>query len=508
MMKAQCRVLLLAAVLAMGVVAAARAQATSGRPRYVSIDLKDAPFEEALQQLFSERGIRSANYVLESEPPEGTRATVKVTRMGASEALTRVLGEYGMTYRWAHGTAWISRPPGRQESEPRLILYLRRNGDRTQLRLRASPYESGGEKLLWESPKDVRQSTHLFPSPSFAYAAISWWGSCDPIEMLGPRTLLVPLAGGDVKKIETPGMVRALAWTQDDELEIMGPKDKHWRFHPSTGTLTEQPLTGEEVLEAAYAAQVRALGEVVGRLKPPVALPTDDLQSLLRAGVWSSRSTGAQPQAAVSPDGQYAALAGAEAAVYIVEVATGDVRQKILPTRLVETESVGLGHLHWSQDSTRLLFTESHFHAARYHTMYGRVDSMPSVTDWTKLVREYSLASDQTRTLTIGCDAHEVPPEAADALLAGANPRDWDAADHQWRWGRTARKEADEWSPEEERKIRETLEAGERAFAARQRSRARRTWLYGSFTGAGVVLACGAVVLLAKRGRRGRANPA
>jgi hypothetical protein len=508
MVKAQCRVLLLAAVLAMGAIAAPRVQATSGRPAYVSVDLRDAPFEEALRQLFSGEMLRLANYVVESEPRGGTRATVKVTRMRATEALTAVLSQYGMTYRWVGHTIWISPEAERPEAERRLILYLRRNGDRTQLRLRASPYENGGEKLLWESPKDVRQSTHLFPSPSFTYAAISWWGSCDPIEMLGPRTLLVPLAGGEVKKIETPGMVRALVWTQDDKLEIVGSKDEHWRYHPSTGALTEEPLTGDGVLEAAYATQAQALERVLSKVKAPPGLPTDDLQSLLRAGVWSSRSTGAQPQAAVSPDGRYAALAGAEAAVYIVEVATGDVRQKILPTRLVDTESVGLGHLHWSQDSTRLLFTESHFHAARYHTMYSRVDSMPSVTDWTELVREYSLASDQTRTLTIGYDAHEVPPEAADALLAGSNPRDWEAADHQWRWGRTARKEADEWSPEEERKIRETLEAGERAFAARQRSRARRTWLYGSLTGAGVVLACGAVVLLAKRGRRGRANPA
>jgi hypothetical protein len=508
MAKGRSRALLLAAALVMGLSASPCAQATSGGVVLVSCDLRDAPFEEALRQLFSQQGLRSANYVLQSEPPKDARATARVTKKLPDEALSLVLREYGMTCRWVHSTAWISRADAGRESEPRLILYLRRNGHRTQLRLRASPYENGGEKLLWESPKDRTQSTYLFPSPSFRYAAVSWWGSHDPIEILGPRLLLVPLAGGEVNRIETPGVVQALVWTQDDELEIIGSKGEHWRYHPSTDTLTEESLAGEEVLEAAHATQVRELNTVLSRMETPIVLPADDLQSLVRAEGWHSRWSGRRSQAAVSPDRQYAALVGAEAAVYVVDAATGAVRQKISATRLVETEAVTLGHLHWSQDSTRLLFTESHYHAAKRHTPFGPPGTRPSVTDWTKLVREYSLASDQTSTLTAGYDAHEVPPEAAEELLAGSNPEQWDAEDDQSRWGRTARHEREEWSPDEEQRIARTLsavhEAATLAATAEERARARWAWLYGGLVGAGVVLAGGRAVAVIRRGRQTR----
>jgi hypothetical protein len=68
---------------------------------------------------------------------------------------------------------------------------------------------------------------------------------------------------------------------------------------------------------------------------------------------------------------------------------------------------------------------------------------MPSATDWTELVREYSLATDQTETLTVGYDAYLVPTEAASELLAGSHPRDWQSADDQRRWGRYARDDSE-----------------------------------------------------------------
>ncbi len=446
MVKAQRRVLLLAAALAMGVLPAPRGQATSGRPAYVSVDLKDAPFDEALRQLFSGEMLNLANYVVESEPPEATRATVKVTRMRATEALTTVLSQYGMTYRWVGHTVWISPEAERTEAEPRLILYLRRNGDRTQLRLRASPYEKGGEKLLWESPKDVMQSAHLLPSPSFTYAAMLCC-TCDDTGEGGPWALLIPLAGGDAKKIETLGMVGALVWTADDELDMLGYEDQRWRFHPSTGRLTEQPRTQEELLEAAYGSQVRTLETMLSKRKPPVAFPADrvgwPLCEAIHYELNRIPNQWAPAQAAVSPDGKYAALVGAEAAVYVMDAATGAVRQKISATRLVRTEGVAMGYLHWSQDSTRLLFTESHFHAARFHGVGGPFGRMPSVNDWTELVREYSVATGQTETLTVGYDAYLVPAAMTHELLEASNPRDWQSADDQRRWGRHARDDSE-----------------------------------------------------------------
>jgi hypothetical protein len=434
----------MAAVLAIGVVAAPRAQATSGGPLYVSVDLKDAPFEEALRQLFSGQMLRLANYVLESEPPAGTRATVKVTRMRAPDALTTVLSQYGMTYRWVGHTIWISPEAERPEAEPRLILYLRRNGDRTQLRLRASPYESGGEKLLWESRKDVIQFAHCLPSPSFKYAAVSWYGSTyDETGEGGPWLLLIPLAGGDAKRIGIPRPVSALLWTEDDELEIVERDGAHWRFHPSTGRLTPEPVEGDEVLEAPHGAQVQALEALLSKVRLPTVFPVEPLDSIMQAEVWDSLGPRRPPLAAVSPDGRYAALVGAEAAVYIVDTATGAVHQKIPATRLVQPEGVVVGQLHWSQDSTRLLFTESHFHAARFHGVGGSYRRRPSVTDWTELVREYSVATDRTETLTVGYDAYLVPAAMTDELLAGPHPRDWQAADDQRRWGRYARDESE-----------------------------------------------------------------
>jgi hypothetical protein len=444
MVKAQCRVLLLAAVLAIGVVAAPRAQATSGGPLHVSVDLRDAPFEEALRQLFSGQMLRLANYVVESEPPDGTRATAKVTRMMAPEALTTVLSQYGMTYRWVGHTIWISREVVRQEPERRLIVYLRRNGDRTQLRLRAYPYESGGEKLLWESRKDVIQFAHCLPSPSFKYAAVSWYGGTyDETGEGGPWLLLIPLAGGDAKRIGIPRPVSALLWTEDDELEIVERDGAQWRFHPSTGRLTAEPVAGDEALEAAHGAQVQALEALLSKVRLPTVFPVEPLDSIVQAEAWGSPGPRRPPLAAVSPDGRYAALVGAEAAVYIVDAATGAVRQKIHPTRLVHTEAVAVGQLHWSQDSGHLLFAESHLHAARFHGKGGSSGRMPSATDWTELVREYSLATDQTETLTVGYDAYLVPTEAASELLAGSHPRDWQSADDQRRWGRYARDDSE-----------------------------------------------------------------
>ncbi len=437
------RVLLLAAALAVGATAMPRAHAAaSGRPVCISVDLKEAPFDEALRQLFSGQMLGFANYVLESEPPEGTRASVKVTRMTATEALTAVLSQYGMSYRWIGHTVWIFPQGAPSGPQRRLILYLRRNGDRTQVRLRASPYESGGEKLLWESPKDIVQSSYILPSPSFTHAAVLCC-TCDDTGEGRRWLLLIPLAGGDAKKIETPGMVGALVWTEDDELDILGYEDERWCFHPSTGRLTEQPRTEEELLDAAYGAQVRTLETMLSKTKPPVAFPTDRVGWPLCEAVHNELNRMVNQwtptQAAVSPDGRYVALVGAEAAVYVMDAATGAVRQRIPATRLVHTEGVAVGYLHWSQDSTRLLFTESHFHAARFHGIGGPAGSMPSVTDWTELVREYSLATDRTETLTVGYDAYLVPAETADKLLAGSNPRYWRLEGDRSGWGRTVR---------------------------------------------------------------------
>jgi hypothetical protein len=447
MMKAQHPMLLLAAALAVVLIAIPRADATSGSPAYVSVDLTDAPFEEALRQLFSGQMLGLANYVVESEPPAGALATVEPTRMRASEALALVLSQYGMTYRWVGHTVRIFRDAAHLEPQRRLVLYLRRNGDRTQLRLRAYPYENGGERLLWESPKDVFQYAYCLPSPSFEFAAVAWYGaSYDEAGEGGLRLLLVPLAGGNARRIATPQPVAAFVWTQADALDIVGHDNAHWRFQPSTGRLTDEGVKGDEILEAAYAVQVRTLEALPSKARMPVNFPAN------RLGWWPvcaavheplnrSANIGVPLQAAVSPDGRYAALIGAEAAVYIVDTATGAVRQKIPATRLVDAEGVALGHPHWSQNSMRLLFTESHFHAARFHVVGGQV---PSATDWTELVREYALGTGRTETLTIGYGAYLVPTETASELSAGSNPRDWQSADDWRRWGRYATGDTEE----------------------------------------------------------------
>lgn len=505
-MKAQHRMLLLVAALAVSVIAIPRAHATSGGPIYVSVDLRNAPFEEALRQLFSGSMLRHANYVVESEPPEGVLATVRVTKKGPSEALSLVLREYGMTYRWVNRTVYISPQGAYREPQPRLILYLRRNGDRTQLRLRAYPYESGGEKLLWESPKDVTQFAYCLPSPSFKYVAVSWFGrSYDPTPTLGPRLMLIPLTGGEATRITPPQAVNALMWTETDKLKIVGRGDTLWRFDPSTGELTDQSPKNYATLDLASAAQVQKLGEMLDRVEAPVAFPRGDLEAVVRTGLWDSHRTRQGPRAAVSPDGQYAALVGAEAAVYILDIATGAVRQKILATQLIDTEQVTLGQLHWSQDSVRLLFTETHFHFARRKVQ--RPYGTPGASDWTDIVREYSLSSDRGQTLTVGYDAHEVPAEAAAELLAASDPKEWESADDQWRWGVNASKEDVEWTEEERQRTMDAHEASMKAAAERaaaeDAARARRERLYGGLVGAGVVLAGGGVVMIAVRRRRG-----
>jgi hypothetical protein len=412
---------------------------------YVSVDLKDAPFEEALRQLFSGPVLGFADYVVESGPAEGTTATIRLEeRTRADEALTRVLGQYGLSCRWVGRTIYIFRTGTLPDTEEGLLLYLRANGDRIQLRLRAYPYARGGEKLLWESPKDIFQSAYIVPSPSFRYVAIAWRGESydDDTPDDGPQLLLLPTAGGAAKRIPVPEGVESVVWMGDDELDIAGDGNGRWRYQPAADRLTRAAEKGEELLRVAYAGQVRALDGLLTRAKLPFAFPTRDLEWVIRAAVSDQLNRGmniwAPPQAAISPDGRYAALVGAEAAVSILDVATGALLRRIPATRLVATEGVALGQLHWSPDSARLVFTESHLHAARYHALAGPTRQMPSVTDWTDLVREYLPATGETRTLAVGFDAYRVPAEAAKGILASSDPHSWEAADDQQRWGRYA----------------------------------------------------------------------
>lgn len=428
--------------LAVAAIACPCAWARSGRLARVSLDLKDAPFEEALRQLFSGDMLGLADYVVESEPPPGAAVTLKATKMRATEALTLVLRQYDMTYRWVGHTVCISREGALPESEWGVLLYLRHSGDRTQVRLRAYPYESGGERLLWESPKDILQYAYCLPSPSFAYALVAWYGETyDETGEGQPWLMLVPLAGGDVQRIVTPQPVDTVTWTNTNELDIVGPGGARWRFDPSTGKLTREPAEAEDLVETEYAAEACKLADLLRKAALPTAFPTDRLESVCAAvhePLNYAPNSWAPPQAALSPDGRYAALVGAEASVYLLDMATGAVLQKIPATRLVETEGVVLGNLHWSQNSTRLLFTESHLHAARYHTVGGPYAQSSSATDWTELLREYSSETGRAKTLTVGYDGYLVPAQKARELVAQSDPRDWQAADDQRRWGRYA----------------------------------------------------------------------
>lgn len=443
------QVLLLAAMLALGVTLVPQAEATSGGFVRISVHLKKAPFEAAVRQLFSGQMFGFANYVIESGPAEGSVATAELADVVASEALAAVLGQYGLSYRWIGGTVWIFEKRTQAEPERGLLLYLSRNGDRTQVRLRAYPYEKGGEKLLWESPKDIFQYTYLLPSPSFKWVAVAWQGRTYSDS---PRLFVVPLLGGETKEIAVPRGVASFVWTKDEQLDIKGEGDSRWRCNPVTGTLTTGLGEGGGVQKAAYANQIRALAALLDKVELPFDFPTSDLESTVLAASHDPLNQigniKAPAQAAVSPDGRHAALVGAEAAVYVFDVTTGAVTQKIPATRLVQTEAVALGQLHWSLDGRRLLFTESHYHAARFHGMGGPAASAPSVTDWTDLVRQYSPAAGQTKTLAAGYDAYLVPAEAARELLANSNPRDWQAGDDQRRWGRYA--EADPEGAESE----------------------------------------------------------
>lgn len=439
---------LVASVLAIGALVTPSA-GTSGGWLYVSAELTNAPFEEALRQLFSGPMLGYANYVVESGPKEGAVATIKLEeRTRASDALTQVLGQYGLTCRWVGRTVYIFRKGEQREPEEELLLYLRRNGDRLHLRLRAWPYEHGGEKLLWESPKDIFQSAYILPSPSFRFVAVAWRGETYYEDMSddGSQLLLLPVAGGAAKRVPVPRAVGSVVWTRNDELDIAGEDNGRWHYQPATGELTPVAEEGEELLTVAYTDQVRILDGLLAKMKLPVAFPTRDLDSALREGVSGELNRGANiwapPQAAVSPDGRYAAVVGAEAAVYVLEVRAGSILQRIPATRLVDTEGLALGQLHWSPDSAHLVFTESHFHAARSHAIAGPTGQLPSVTDWTELVREYTPATGRTETLTVGFDAFRVSGEAAKQILAASNPYDWEAGDDQTRWGRYAAQDA------------------------------------------------------------------
>jgi hypothetical protein len=83
--------------------------------------------------------------------------------------------------------------------------------------------------------------------------------------------------------------------------------------------------------------------------------------------------------------------------------------EEVIPlSKLIQNEAVWVSQLQWSSDGKYLLFTETHYHPARFHAPDIGGD-FPDPSDWTYLIRMWSKETNQTKTIALGRNAWLLP---------------------------------------------------------------------------------------------------
>ncbi len=405
--------------------------------RSVTVDLQDVPIETALDALLKDIPIR---YAL-SPGIESVRVSVHAEEEQCCAVLMDVLDQAELTCDLEDGVLHILSVEAaeaeatefRRQREIALamqgfaaskhrMLYVAAYGKRDQLRVRVFPYQ-GNDAVLWQSPAGGR-IRYFLPSPDWTRALVVW-------EQRGTqRVAIVYFLDGAV---EEAAELRDVQWVLWRDVETIAA------FESAPGEMTEYAYDTTEMKLSVPEEQVadrpaeddpelaflsRGLEEEVGivhamleegDLAVPMR-PRDVTGSLVRgAGIpyVPPAALGlpvAQPVAAVSADGEHIALTTGRSkdAVFVISryhIYGSDYSSRVLAviplTSLVSGESVWVSDLQWSPDGQHVVFTEVHFHPARFHAPDIGGD-VPDPLDWTYLVRMYSLRGEETRTIIVG----------------------------------------------------------------------------------------------------------
>jgi hypothetical protein len=419
-------------------VAKGRAEDAEPAAEPVTITLRDAPIRQALDTLF--RG-RPCRYEL---PPEyaDRRLSVEATGTQWCDALREALDSADLEYSNSEeASVFHIEPAGsyRRRQELRLImehlpagkrwlLYVVAFGDRDQVRLRAFPYD-GGEAVLWETPPGGLIH-YLLPSPDCARALVVWRGRS------GPQAVVLTIRDAVALSVEGVPEVHWAVWRDATRVALLvaedgGPIEKTFDvvtrtlstagpFRPAEGLDPELPF-----LLAPLRGQAEAFRKLVSdrSLSIPFEAGHGD-----EAGGAIARGTGipyvmpaisnlpiAHPVAAVAPDGEHIALTTSRSQGAVFIVVKGRYRagiDSVIPlSQLVSGESVLVSQLQWSPDGKQLVFSEVHFHPARFHAADIGGD-VPDRSDWTFLVRMWSRDTGRTETIAVGRNAWLMPEHA------------------------------------------------------------------------------------------------
>jgi hypothetical protein len=405
--------------------------------RSVTVDLQDVPIGTALDALFEDIPVR---YVL-APGMESVRVSVHAEEEQCCAVLMDVLDQADLTcdleddvlhilsmeaaeaeateFRRQREIAWAmqSIPKGKHRA-----LYIADYGRRDQLRVRVFPYQ-GNDAVLWQSPAGGR-IRYFLPSPDWTRALVVW-------EQRGTqRVAIVYFLDGAAEEAAELRDVGWVLWRDVETIAAFGSapgETTEYAYDTTEMTLSvpeEQVADRPDEDDPELAFLSRGLEEAIGMVR--AMLDEDDLAVPIRPrDVTGSLVRGAgipyvppaalglpvaHPIAAVSADGEHVALTTGRSkdAVFVISryhVYGTDYSSRVLNviplSSLVSGEGVWVSDLQWSPDGQHLLFTEVHYHPARFHAPDIGGD-VPDPLDWTYLVRMYSLRGEETRTIIVG----------------------------------------------------------------------------------------------------------
>jgi hypothetical protein len=115
--------------------------------------------------------------------------------------------------------------------------------------------------------------------------------------------------------------------------------------------------------------------------------------------------------AAVSPDGRHVAVTPRVpvVAILVMRVDSRTLIDLVPLTKLFEESTVHVSDICWAPDSKRFTFTEVHYHPAQFYA--PDIGPRPDPTDWTNLVRMYTLEDGSAPILVPGSNARLMPAE-------------------------------------------------------------------------------------------------
>jgi hypothetical protein len=315
-------------------------------------------------------------------------------------------------------------PPARRVDH--MVLYSVVWGGRSELRLRSLPFP-GTERVLWRSPADEDDgwnTLYYVPSPSYGRVAVCWYTSTEG----GGKLYVVALDTGRTEVVVSEPTVRYMLWRGEDVLSWLDHSAEH-SLDLSRGTTTTRPVTEDmnrsalDYLTPPFAEQIDAIKQLArgGALSLGMDGKYADRAVLRCVGVplgLSLTMFGAWWLAALSPDGELAAVTSGRQAVFVINVHTRFVRRVIPVEKLLQWERVSIRDVRWSPDSKTLTFTEVHYNPAQWH--FGDFGPRPEALDSAYIVRAYTPATDEVNGLVYGSDAFLLPTSVLSVSEAGA----------------------------------------------------------------------------------------